>query len=115
MSVRVSMSSCFISACSGLMYSGVPTTAPSPVNSVWSVSGCAVALATPKSMIFGTGRPSSNVTRTFEGLRSRWMMPFWCACCTPSQTWMNSSSRSRVSADVRSQYVGDRPRPGRTP
>ena len=30
-------------------------------------------------MIFGAGFPSSMVTRMFEGLRSRWIMPFWCA------------------------------------
>lgn len=55
-SVRVSTSSPPISACSGLMYSGVPMSTPSSVNSERSVSGCAVALATPKSMIFGTAR-----------------------------------------------------------
>ena len=37
------------------MYAGVPTTTPISVNIVMSVSGCAVALAMPKSMIFGTG------------------------------------------------------------
>ena len=49
---RVSMSRLFSSACSGLMYSGVPTTAPNPVTSVCSVSGCPAALATPKSITF---------------------------------------------------------------
>ena len=58
MSLRVSMSRLFSSACSGLMYSGVPTTAPRPVNSVCSVSGWPVALATPKSITLGTGLPS---------------------------------------------------------
>ena len=46
------------SACSGLMYSGVPTRTPISVKSVRSVSGCVVALAIPKSMIFGTGLSS---------------------------------------------------------
>src|SRR2546425_12243865 len=46
------------------------------VKSVLSVSGPAVALAMPKSMTLGTGTPSLTVTRMFEGLMSRWMMPF---------------------------------------
>ena len=58
MSLRVSMSSWLTSACSGDMYSSVPTMAPKPVTSVLSVSGCPAALATPKSMTFGTGLPS---------------------------------------------------------
>ena len=58
------------------MYSGVPTSWAKPVNSVLSVSCCPVALATPKSMILGTGTPSWSVTKTFVGLMSRWMMPF---------------------------------------
>ena len=78
MSLRVSMSSWFSSACSGDMYSSVPITSPKPVNIVRSVSDCPVALATPKSITFGTGLPSYCATSTFVGLRSRWMMPFWC-------------------------------------
>ena len=35
-----------------------------------------VALAMPKSITLGTGTPSCSVTRMFEGLMSRWMMPF---------------------------------------
>ena len=35
-----------------------------------------VALATPKSITFGTGLSSYSATRTFDGLMSRWMMPF---------------------------------------
>ena len=45
-------------ACSGDMYSGVPTTALKPVASVFSVRCCPAAFATPKSMTFGTGRSS---------------------------------------------------------
>ena len=37
-------------------------------------------------MTFGTGTPSCIVTSMFEGLMSRWMMPFWCACWTAWQT-----------------------------
>jgi hypothetical protein len=58
MSERVSMSSWFSSACSGDMYSSVPTMAPNSVNIVFSVSRLCSALATPKSITFGTGRPS---------------------------------------------------------
>ena len=95
MSLRVSMSSWFSSACSGLMYSSVPTTAPKPVTSVCSVSCCPVALATPKSITLGTGLPSYRATSTLDGLMSRWMMPFWWACWTAWQTGTNSSSRCR--------------------
>ena len=41
-------------------------------------------------------RRRASVTRMFEGLMSRWMMPFWCACWMAWQTWMNRSSRSAV-------------------
>ncbi len=54
-SVRVSMSRLLNVACSGDMYCGVPTSPPNPVLMVWSVSGSPVALATPKSITFGTG------------------------------------------------------------
>ena len=40
-------------------------------HSVCAVSACVVALAMPKSITFGTGRPSISVTRMFDGLRSR--------------------------------------------
>ncbi len=58
------------------MYSKVPTIAPYWVKRVRSVSRCSVALATPKSITLGTGRSSYIVTRTFDGLISRWMTPF---------------------------------------
>ncbi len=98
------MSSWFSSACSGDMYSSVPTTAPNSVNSVRSVSFGPAALATPKSITFGTGLPSYNATSTLDGLRSRWMIPFWWACCTASQTGMNSSRRCRGVSLCSSQY-----------
>ena len=53
-----------------------------------------VALARPKSITLGTGLPSWLSTRMFVGLRSRWMIPFWCACCTAEQIWRKSVSRS---------------------
>ncbi len=104
MSLRVSTSSPLSFACSGLMYSGVPTMTPSWVKSVFSVSRCSIALATPKSITLGTGRPSWSVTRTFDGLTSRWMTPFWCACWIAWQTGTNSSSRSLGVSRLRSQY-----------
>jgi hypothetical protein len=58
MSLRVSAARALISACSGDMYSNVPIMVPYCVNSVRSVSRCSVALATPKSITFGTGLPS---------------------------------------------------------
>src|SRR5207248_6632507 len=63
------MSRLFSSACSGDMYSSVPTIWPTSVNIVRSVSFCAVALATPKSMTFGTGLPSYSAISTFDGFR----------------------------------------------
>ena len=84
-----------ISACSGLMYSSVPTIAPCCVKSVCSVSRWSIALAMPKSITLGTGLPSCSATSTFDGLMSRWMIPFWWACWIAWQTGMNSSRRSR--------------------
>ena len=104
MSLRVSTPKAFISACSGLMYSSVPTRAPNWVNSVRSVSRWSIALATPKSITLGTGLPSYSVTSTFDGLMSRWMIPFWCACWIAWQTGTNSSSRSRGVSWLSSQY-----------
>lgn len=72
-----------------------------------------MALAIPKSMIFGNAGEASAflgclasparfppavwpilpgaspATRIFDDLRSLWMMPFWWACCTAEQTWRN--------------------------
>ena len=46
------------------------------VNSVCSVNLPCIALATPKSITFGTGLSSRIVSSTLLGLRSRWMIPF---------------------------------------
>ena len=91
------------SACSGLMYVGVPTMAPvSP--RLWSVRLASVALATPKSITLGVGRPSTSATITLQGFRSRWMIPFWCACCTAWQAATNRRSRAPTERRCRSQY-----------
>src|SRR5262245_4415908 len=39
----------------------------------------------------------------FDGFRSRWMMPFWWACCTAWHTWTNSCSRSAMLRRAASQ------------
>ena len=40
----------------------------------------------------GHRAPSWLSTRMFEGLRSRWMIPFWWACCTAEQIWRKASA-----------------------
>ena len=53
-------------------------------------------------------------TRMLLGFRSRWTIPFWCACSTASQIRANSSSRSRVPR--RFSATARRPAcPGRAP
>ena len=71
---------------------------------MFSTAHLSVALAMPKSITLGTGVPSCSITSTFDGFRSRWMTPFWCACCTAWQTARNNSSRSLVVSRLRSQY-----------
>ena len=85
------------------MYAGVPTIAPASAK-LMSVSFSSVALATPKSITFGVGRPSTSVTSTLPGFRSRWMIPFWWACCTAWHTATNSSSRASTDSRCASQY-----------
>ena len=51
-----------------------------------------------------SGRPSWSVTRTLDGLTSRWMIPFWCACWIAWQTGTNSSNRCRGVKVFASQY-----------
>jgi hypothetical protein len=73
------------------------------VAALFSVRRVCIALATPKSITFGTGLPSCRVTITFDGLTSRWMIPFWCACCSAWHTGRNNSTRSRVETLFSSQ------------
>ena len=98
------MAPVIVSACSGLAYSGVPTIWPNCVSSVFSTAHLSVAFAMPKSITLGTGVPSCSVTSTFDGFRSRWITPFWCACWTARQTARNNASRSLVVIRLRSQY-----------
>ena len=104
MSVRVSTSRLLNSACSGLMYSGVPIITPWAVCSVRSVSGWCIALASPKSITFGTGWPSYRQTRMLLGFRSRWMTPLVWACWTAWQTGTKSARRSAMLRRASSQY-----------
>jgi hypothetical protein len=69
---------------------------PTRVNMASAVSRCAVALATPKSIILGAGAPSISPTRMLEGFRSRCRMAFWRACRTPSHRRTNNSSLWRI-------------------
>ena len=41
----------------------------------------------------------------FDGFRSRWMIPFWCAWCTASHTDTKMSRRSRSGSRFESQNV----------
>src|SRR4030095_9236656 len=83
MSLRVSMSSWLISACSGDMYSNVPTILPKPVTNVLSVSACPAALATPKSITLGTGLPSYRAARTVGRFRCGGAAPLLCRGLPP--------------------------------
>ena len=53
-----------------------PGASAAHTTSLSSCSFCVSAVATPKSMIFGAARPSTSVTRMFEGFRSWWRMAF---------------------------------------
>ncbi len=86
------------------MYSGVPMSMPICVNASRCADVWPRALATPKSMILGKGRPSRTQTRMFAGLRSRWISPLVWACCTASHTRAKSDSRTCNGVLCRSQY-----------
>jgi len=80
-------------ACSGLMYSGVPSTMP-----VWvrrSSPASLTAVARPKSV--STARPFEN--RMLPGLMSRWTSPFPWA-------YSSASAISRAIASVSSTDSG---------
>src|ERR1035438_10799594 len=58
----------------------------------------------PKSMTLGIGTPSCRAIMMLEGLMSRWMIPFWCACWIAWQTCTKRSSRCRMLRRFLSQY-----------
>jgi hypothetical protein len=56
----------------------VAVSEPSPV------AICSLSLAMPKSTILAWRRPMwVRVRMMFEGFKSRWMIPPWCAASTP--------------------------------
>ena len=69
-------------SCSGLMYSGVPTTSPVFVTFWFSAPA---ALAMPKSTTFTQSEPSRFFAiMMLSGFRSRCTMPISCATWRPS-------------------------------
>ena len=71
-----------MSACSGLMYAGVPTIWLLCVCIVLLCTSSEVAFAIPKSIILGVGSCASFIdTMMFDGFISLCMMPLVCACC----------------------------------
>ena len=73
-------------ACSGDMNPAEPTTKPAPVSDVASA-----AREMPKSMIRGP----SGASRTFIGLRSRWITP---AAWIPARPSASPAARARTDA-----------------
>ena len=86
----------FRSVCSGAMKSGVPRG--------WVPVFCrlsSTSLAMPKSRILavkGTSRRREVARKMFSGLRSRWTMPWPCAC---SRAWPTCESTSATSPSGR--------------
>jgi hypothetical protein len=70
-------------ACSGLMYSGVPTTTPNAVAP--SVASRFASFAMPKSI--SRTRPRSSIMM-LGVFRSRWMIPASWMASSPSAIWM---------------------------
>ena len=94
-------------ACSGDMYSSVPSSMPACVpyrDSVSCVSrspsGASPILASPKSRIF---RTPSGVTMRFSGFRSRWTIPARCAFARPSASCAPRSSSSGIGSGPRAR------------
>ena len=84
-------------SCSGLMYSGVPTTSPVLVT-FWA--SLFAAFAIPKSTTFTQSVPSRFFANMMlSGLRSRWTIPMSCATLSASAVWrVMSPARVGVSA-----------------
>jgi hypothetical protein len=82
-------------ACSGAMYTGVPSATPTVVRFSRPVASL-TALATPKS-VTRAWRPESI---TFSGLMSRCTRPCWCAWLSASATSCSSRTTSRTGSSV---------------
>ena len=95
------------------MYGGVPMICPVRVSC--SVPATAAIFARPKSISFGVSPTSRSAVRmTFDGLRSRWMMPAACAASSPHASrvamctarWIDSAfSRASTVASVSPRHV----------
>ncbi len=81
-------------ACSGLMYSAVPTAIPPPVSEARSEARSSISFAIPKSVTIACPR----VSRMFAGFTSRWITPLSWAYCSASPT----SAAMRTAASTRS-------------
>jgi hypothetical protein len=109
------MSSAPISACSGLMYSGVPIMWPDSVKMVFSVSVWSDGLGDPKSMTLTIGWPiSTDTDEDVRGLHVPVDDPLHVRVLDASQASMKSLRRSVVYA-VAIAVRGDRAHPARTP
>ena len=98
------MSEVLGSACSGLMYSGVPIIWPASVYTVCAVIAWLIAFATPKSMTLRRGpSPSTENASMLLGLMSRWTIPLRCACWIASHACSKSFSRSSMESLRESQ------------
>ena len=99
------MSRAFSSACSGDMYSSVPTTCPKPVNRVRVGELLARRLGHAKVDHLGHGLAVVAGDQHVARLDIAVDHPFWWACWIAWQTGTNSSSRSRGADWWSSQYL----------
>ncbi len=87
-------------ACSGAMYSGVPSTMPLRVSPGAAGPSGWNTFAMPKSITFTLSTPSTSTTSTFSGLTSR---------CTMPSAWAWSSAAATCVASARARSRGSAP------
>ena len=90
------------------MYSSVPTIVPCSVNSVRSVEPLADRLRDAEVDHLRHRPAVVRVTSTLDGLRSRWMTPFWCACCTRRADLDEQLQPRAVDSRLSVAVLGDR-------
>ena len=95
------------SACSGDMYAGVPTMCPSASPIAWAsrrrdVPTSNSTFARPKSSTLT--RPSS-LTMTLAGLRSRCVIPCWCAAAKRIRQWNRDLEELAEGEALRWQHL----------
>ena len=93
-------------ACSGGMYSAVPTTVPVCVSDRFAAGS--FRRASPRSATFTT--PSAS-RRMFPGLTSRWTIPWAWAYSSPRAAWRMRSIASAAGSGPRSATSDARSRP----